>query len=106
MMYEKKRRFRIPRTVDEAARLLIADLSAGHQQALAHMDDTDFKRFYNSVGKYILADFEIWSGNEELLGSCYRATRKRSTANDPAWIILERVREILRAASGVIIITE
>lgn len=106
MMYEKNnRRYRIPRTVEEAADLLIGDLPVGHQQAVAHMDDADFELFYNSVGKYILDDFEIWNGNEELLRSCYRSAGKRSAGKDPARIILERVREILRAGSGVVIIT-
>ena len=105
MTCPKKKRFRIPRTVDEAAEILISGLSANHQQALSQMSDEELDRFCESIASYILDDFGLWSGNEDLLQSCYESPSKTGQTRDPAGIILRRVREKLQDTAGIFIIT-
>lgn len=104
-MYDKKRWYDIPTTIDEAAELLISDLSARHQEVLSNLDDEGFNRFYESVAKFVLDDFELWSGNHELLRSCYTSDTTVDSVAEPAKIILNRVRELLQETFGIVIIT-
>jgi len=105
MMPDKKRRYNIPRTLDEAADLLISDLPLDFQDLLSKMGEEDFNLLYESVGAFILEDFKIWLGNEALLLSCYRESGQQENASDPAKIILNRVREKLQETAGLVIIT-
>ena len=104
MMFEKKKRYTTPRTLDEAADLLIADLPPEYQDLLTKMSEEDFNRLYDSVGGYILDDFKLWLGNEALLVSCYRESGESEDTSDPARIILNRVREKLQEAAGLVIV--
>ena len=61
----------VPKTIDKAAELLISDLSATHQEILSKLDDQEFDQFYESVARFVLDDFGLWSGNQVLLHSCY-----------------------------------
>jgi hypothetical protein len=104
MMFEKKKRYTTPRTLDEAADLLIADLPPEYQDLLTKMSEEDFNRLYDSVGGYILDDFKLWLGNEALLVSCYRESGEPEDTSDPARIILNRVREKLQETAGLLIV--
>jgi hypothetical protein len=105
MMYEKKSRFNIPKTLDEAADLLISDLPPAYQELLCRMDTQEFDRLYDSVAGFILDDFKLWLGNEALLISCYRQSGEGEQDGEPAKIILDRVREKLQETAGIVIIT-
>jgi hypothetical protein len=104
-MRNKKRWYEVPKTIDEAAEILISDLSATHQEVLSKLDDQEFDQFYKSVARFVLDDFELWSGNDALLQSCYTYDRTKDAATEPAKIILNRVREMLQEVSGIVIIT-
>ena len=104
-MYDRKRWHGIPTTIDEAAELLISDLSANHQEVLSKLDDEDFDQFYESVAKFVLDDFDLWSGNDALLRSCYRTDRNVDSEAGPVKILLNRVREMLQETSRIVIIT-
>ena len=106
-MRNNKRLYDVPKTIDEAAELLISDLSATHQEILSKLDDQEFDQFYESVARFVLDDFELWAGNEALLQSCYTYDNDRvnDAAAEPAKIILNRVREMLQEVSGIVIIT-
>ena len=104
-MYDKKRWYDIPKTIDEAAELLISDLSTSHQEVLSNLDDEEFNQFYESVAKFVLDDFELWCGNHALLRSCFTSTATVDSVAEPAKIILNRVREMLQETSGIVIIT-
>ncbi|MEJ2477151.1 MAG: hypothetical protein P8Y40_06575 [Desulfobacterales bacterium] len=66
-MFVRKQRYRMPKTLDDAAEKVISDLPGGHQEILSRMTDKQFQRFYEKVAKFILDDFDLWLGNEELL---------------------------------------
>jgi len=102
MMFEKKKRYTIPKTLDQAADLLISDLPPDYRELFSKMDDADFDLLYETVGGFILDDFKLWLGNEDLLRSCYRGGGKNN--DDPAKIILNRVREKLQEETGIVII--
>ena len=70
MMYEKPFKPDLPRTVDEVANILIADLPPKEMVTLSSMDEHEFLRLYDSVAQYVLDEFKIWTGNEDLLESC------------------------------------
>lgn len=103
-MYERKRRYHLPRTVDEAADLLAGDLRAMHQDAMGHMTDEQFERLYAAVGAYIIDDFKIWEGNNDLLRSCLSLSADDEKPFDPARIILRKVRQDLQEPSRMVII--
>lgn len=104
-MYERKTRYQMPRTVDEAAALLISDLRLDHQDALSAMTNEAFDQLYESVAPFIIDEFNLWTGNEVLLDNCLMQAAEALDQYDPARVILSRVREILCAAEGIVIVT-
>ncbi len=105
MMYEKPDRPTLPRTVDEVADLLIADLPPREMVTLSSMDEGDFLRLYDSVAQYVLDEFKIWTGNDDLLASCLAEPSGNDEATDPAMIILRRVWQKLSDFPEILIIT-
>ncbi|MFO7687456.1 MAG: hypothetical protein R6V60_15340 [Desulfobacterales bacterium] len=104
-MFVRKPHHRMPKTLDDAAEKVISDLPGEHQEMLSGMTDDQFQRFYESVAKFILDDFNLWLGNQELLRSCYSIHNRDNASSDPARIILDRVREKLQETAGIVIIT-
>ena len=105
MMYEKPNRPVLPRTVDEVANLLIADLPPKEMVTLSSMDESDFLRLYDSVAQYVIDEFKIWTGNDDLLVSCFASVSESEDATDPAMVILKRVWQKLNDFPEILIIT-
>lgn len=105
MMYEKPNLPSLPRTVDEVANLLIADLPPKEMATLSSMDENEFLRLYNSVAQYVLDEFKVWTGNDDLLASCFSMGSIGDESNDPAMIILKRVWQKLNDFPEILIIT-
>jgi hypothetical protein len=105
MMYEKPFKPSLPRTVDEVADLLIADLPPQEMMMLSKMDQNDFLRLYDSVAQYVLDEFKVWTGNEDLLESCMSNVITGVDGTDPAMIILRSVRKKLNDLNEILIIT-
>ena len=105
MMYEKPFKPDLPRTVDEVADLLIADLPPKEMVTLSSMDESDFLRLYDSVAQYVLDEFKIWTGNQDLLESCIASVSGTGEDTDPAMIILRRVWRKLNDLPEIVIIT-
>jgi len=103
-MYERTKKRHLPKTVDEAADLLIGDLMTGDVEALSRIDDTDFYLLYRDVAAYILDEFQIWTANSDLLRSCFEHAQGPDGPVDPALVILKRVRQKLALSEGVVII--
>ncbi len=104
-MYEKPNMHSLPRTVDEVADLLISDLPPQYMATLSGMTENDFVRLYDSVANYVLDEFKIWTGNDELLESCLDQVSENADATDPAMIILRRVWQKLHDFPEILIIT-
>lgn len=100
-MYDKKARYRIPSTVEEAAEILISDLLIQHLHALSEMSDHEFDFLCERVTPYLTDEFQLWQGNDALLDSCL----KTCEFGDPARIILDRVKKIVKNFHGFLLIT-
>ena len=105
MMYEKPFKPELPRSVDEVADLLISDLPPNEMVTLSTMAESDFLRLYDSVAQYVLDEFKIWTGNEDLLESCMASVSGVGQDTDPAMIILRRVWQKLNDLPEILIIT-
>jgi hypothetical protein len=101
-MIEKKSDPQAPRTVDEAAQLLLSDLLIQHLQTLSQMAEADFEVLCERVTPYLIDEYKLWQGNDALLDSCFT---RNSDETDPARIILNRVKEILSDFHGFLVIT-
>ena len=104
-MFERSDHQKTPRTVDEAARLILSDLLSQHLQTLSDMTDHDFDMLCEQVTPYLIDEFKLWQGNNTLLNSCLAAASLNENEIDPARIILNRLRKMIRNFNGFIIIT-
>jgi len=101
-MIGKNSDLQVPRTVDEAAQMILSDLLIQHLQALSQMAEVDFEVLCERVTPFLIDEFKLWQGNDALLDSCFN---RNSNEPDPARIILNRVKEILRDFHGFLVIT-
>jgi hypothetical protein len=95
----------LPRTVDEAADILISDLLADHVTALYELDQKGFDWLCEMVSPILIDEFRLWTGNNALLNSCLQVGEWCSATLDPARVILQRVKERIGDTDGIIIIT-
>ena len=102
-MFNEKARRMVPRTVDEAAELLISDLLIQHLQALSNMNEDDFDLLCHEVTPFLLDEFKLWQGNDQLLESCLKRAGDRE--DDPARIILDSLKKKLRDLNCFVVIT-
>lgn len=102
-MFDKNDRYRLPKSVDEAAELLLSDLLLQHLQTLVQMSDEDYEQLCDKLAPYLLEEFRIWQGNDDLLDSCYNSSE--DVTDDPTRIILNRVKKMLQDFHGFLVIT-
>lgn len=102
-MIDKTERVRTPATVNEAAELLLSDLLVQHLKTLSNMTEHEFNLLCDHVTPYLIEEFQIWQGNNDLLESCYESGDGENS--DPARVILNRVKEILNNFNGFLVIT-
>jgi hypothetical protein len=101
-MIERTTDRQTPRTVEEAAQLLLSDLLIQHLQTLAEMSNSEFEVLCDHVTPYLIDEFRLWQGNDALLNSCLRHDTDEA---DPARVILNKVKEILCDFHGFLVIT-
>jgi hypothetical protein len=90
-MFPKTIDIDLPRTIDEAVTILLADLPLMARTRLAKMTPEELDLFNHIVGLQIAKDFRLWSGNDALLQACMTATE--ATGDDD----LEPSKVIVRA---------
>ena len=59
-----------PKTIEEAIQLLINELPLKEKTTIANMTEDELINLNSNIGRYILDQFGLWSGNEELVESC------------------------------------
>jgi hypothetical protein len=91
-----------PRTVEEAAQLLLSDLLIQHLQTLSQLSKGEFEELCARVTPYLIEEFGLWQGNDALLNSCFN---QDSSEDDPARIILNKVKDIMCNFHGFLVIT-
>ncbi len=104
-MLNKNSRYQLPTSVDEAAEVLIADLLTCHLDTITTLNDKEFDQLYETVTPYMLDDFKIWSGNNQLLSSCLVEAGQDIEIFDPTRIIIQKIKSKLMDTYGIIIIT-
>lgn len=67
------------------------------------MTEDDFDLMCHEVTPYLLDEFMLWQGNDQLLESCLK--RAGDGQDDPARIILESVRNKLSDLNCFVVIT-
>jgi hypothetical protein len=102
-MINKNINVEAPKSLDEAAELLLSDLLMQHLHTLSNMTEEDFDMLCNRVTPYLIEEFKLWEGNQVLLDSCFSQTDTEET--DPARIILNRVKQMLSDFHGFLVIT-
>jgi predicted metal-binding transcription factor (methanogenesis marker protein 9) len=102
-MFNKKVQYRLPKSVDEAAELLLSDLLLQHLQTLVQMSEDEYDRLCDKLAPYLLDEFRIWQGNNDLLDSCYNDCEDETV--DPTRVILDRIKKMLQDLNGFLVIT-
>jgi hypothetical protein len=102
-MFNKNANYRIPKSVDEAAELLLSDLLLQHLQTLTQMTEDEYDQLCEKIAPYMLEEFKIWQGNDDLLNSCFNHCEEGT--EDPTRIILNRVKKMLDDFHGFLVIT-
>lgn len=101
-MFNKKDQYRLPKSVDEAAELLLSDLLLQHLKTLVQMSEDDYDRLCDKLAPYLLEEFRIWQGNNDLLESCYSHCGDETV--DPTRIILNRIKKMISDFDGFVVI--
>jgi hypothetical protein len=104
-MFKKNSKYKIPATVDEAAEVLIADLLPCHFDNITTFSEKEFEQLYQAIHSYLINEFKLWSGNDQLLSSCLKEAKNESDNFEPAKIILKKIKSKLMDTYGIIIIT-
>ncbi|MDX1708540.1 MAG: putative molybdenum carrier protein [Desulfobacterales bacterium] len=81
-----------PKTIEEAIQLLIGKLPLKEKITIANMTEDELINLNANVGKYILDQFGLWSGNEELVESCLaHADYPLHNEDDAAAVIIKQL---------------
>ncbi|MGD9248715.1 MAG: hypothetical protein PVI60_12190, partial [Desulfobacteraceae bacterium] len=65
-MINKNINVEAPKSLDEAAELLLSDLLMQHLHTLSNMTEEDFDMLCNRVTPYLIEEFKLWEGNQVL----------------------------------------
>lgn len=82
-----------PTTVEAVVDLLFEDISLRDRVVMAGLSEQEFdSRIYLSMAKVIRKEFGLYSGNDELLNSCYEHLGKDyDSFEDPAMVIIKEL---------------
>jgi len=90
-----------PTTMSQAVDLLLSMLGDEQKERLRLTSPQDLWRYRYSLGQYISSEFGLWTNNNELLRSCYRARDEcrnspdSSYPDEPSEIIIHALWERL-----------
>ncbi len=84
-----------PKTLSEAARLLLDLLTAQSKKELAEASEDQLSAMHMSLGMWIRNNFSMWRGNEGLIHAC-----GASDADGASMNIIKEARQILIAANN------
>jgi hypothetical protein len=89
----------LPRTVEEAVNMLIADLPLKDKNFVAHLQEDELPSLHPSVRDYIRKKLGLLPGNESLLESCRHMKKDRALReNDALMIVLTELWKKLQEA--------
>ena len=101
-MIDRPFKYELPATVDEAAEVLLSDLTTQQMITMAAMSDQEFDLLFGQLVPHLQHDFRLWTGNNRLLIDCFKNVGEHTSA-DPMRIIMERLRSTVQMLNDVII---
>jgi len=86
-----------PKTVDEAVDRLTSELPLKDKTTIANMNTEEVDSLNDTLGRYVIDSFGLWTGNKELVMSC-RLESKNDVYNENAasMVIINRLWKKLR----------
>jgi hypothetical protein len=86
-----------PKTVDEAVDRLTSELPLKDKTTIANMNTEEVDSLNDTLGRYVIDSFGLWTGNKELVMSC-RLESKNDAYNENAasMVIINRLWKKLR----------
>jgi len=86
-----------PRTIDEAVERLLSNMPLKDKISVANMSAVELPNLHVTLGAYVLDNFDLLSGNWELMKSCRAKSKTALQHNEDAvGIILDAIWEELR----------
>jgi len=86
-----------PKTVQEAVERLVAELPLKEKTTIANMVEEELIQLHAYLGRFILDQFGLWSGNEKLSASCLAAAKyPLHDADDAVAVIVKELWQKLR----------
>ena len=87
----------LPATIDEVVALILEDLPLRDRTLMSRMEASDLWQINNAMGNYILQEFRIWSGNQNLLRACIEASQADEGGTfGPSMVIIRHIWERLK----------
>ena len=80
----------LPKTVDEAVKRLTSEMTLKDKTIIANMAETELSLLHANLGEYIRNEFDLWSGNQDLMASCRFFARKEEIHEHEASSIIIR----------------
>jgi len=87
---EKEKTSQSPRTVQEAVDRLIDELSFKDKTTIANMAEVELGVLDTTLGEYIRNEFNLWTDNHPLFGSCCFIAKKDNLSEDEASFLIVR----------------
>jgi hypothetical protein len=86
-----------PKTVDEAVKRLISDMSLKDRTIVGNMAEVELSLLHANLGEYIRNEFGLWSGNQDLMASCcFFAKKEKVQEDEVSSIIINELWKRLR----------
>ena len=87
----------LPPTIDAAVDILLSDLPLLARTRLAHLTEEELALINQMVGRQIVKDFRLWSGNDALLRDCLDAAAAQGDDElDPTLVIVQSMWQTLQ----------
>jgi hypothetical protein len=94
---EKGKTSHLPKTVNEAIERLIDEISLKDRTLIGNLTKDELSLLHTNLGEYIRNEFDLGSGNEDLMTSCRTiAKRDKIREGTASAIIIEELWEKLR----------
>lgn len=97
----------LPRTVEQVVDLLYDDISLRDRVVMASMSEEDFETtVYLAMAKIIRKEFGLYTGNTDLLDSCYSYMGSDyDSFEDPAMIIVKELWQKVKDSHKLRLVT-
>jgi hypothetical protein len=95
----------LPRTVHDAVERLSSELTLKDKVTIANMAETELSTLHTNLGEYIRNEFGLWTGNYDLLTSCYFLIKREDVhVDEVSSIIIRELWKRLQETHKLIVI--